>query len=234
MYLSAAENSNSSYYYNADMENGKVTTMYVYESDSEVLTSKLAYNYTYDEQDRLVKKEVMRWNSVSGKWENDYSLDLIYNEDGYELSRSVWDKRTQAYLPTMEKAVYQYVTDQVVAVNLKNRPLHEKILVAVGKHLHLEGKLDTLKRMRLIDRCLKKYPFENCRRVVNFMGAYKFREVFARSVYEDVTDYPFEDITLPGPRDYDLVNRQLYGDYMTPPPVEEQNKHGTITGETEP
>ena len=124
--------------------------------------------------------------------------------------------------------------DQVVAVNLKNRPLHEKILVAVGKHLHLEGKLDTLKRMRLIDRCLKKYPFENCRRVVNFMGAYKFREVFARSVYEDVTDYPFEDITLPGPRDYDLVNRQLYGDYMTPPPVEEQNKHGTITGETEP
>ena len=66
------------------------------------------------------------------------------------------------------------------------------------------------------------------------MGAYKFREVFARSVYEDVTDYPFEDITLPGPRDYDLVNRQLYGDYMTPPPVEEQNKHGTITGETEP
>ena len=123
--------------------------------------------------------------------------------------------------------------DQVVAVNLKNRPLHEKILVAVGKHLHLEGKLDTLKRMRLIDRCLKKYPFENCRRVVNFMGAYKFREVFDRSVYEDSVEYPFEDITLPAPRDYDLVNRQLYGDYMTPPPVEEQNKHGTITGETE-
>ena len=92
MYLSAAENSNSSYYYNADMENG-----------------------------RLVKKEVMRWNSVSREWENDYSLNLIYTEDGYELSRSVWDKRTQAYLPTMEKAIYQYVTDQVVAVNYLRR-----------------------------------------------------------------------------------------------------------------
>jgi hypothetical protein len=121
MYLSAAENSNSSYYYNADMENGKVTTMYVYEADNQMLTSKLAYNYTYDEQERLVKKEVMRWNSVSGKWENDYSLNLIYTEDGYELSRSVWDKRTQAYLPTTEKAVYQYVTDQVVAVNYLRR-----------------------------------------------------------------------------------------------------------------
>ena len=124
--------------------------------------------------------------------------------------------------------------DQVVAVNLGNRPLHERVLVKVGKHLHLEGKLDTGKRMRLIDRSLKKYPFERCRRVVNFMGAYKFREVFPRSVYEDKADYPFEDLILQAPRDYDLVNRQLYGDYMTPPPVSEQNKHGTVTGGEEP
>lgn len=103
MYLSAAENSNSSYYYNADMENGKVTTMYVYEADNQMLTSKLAYNYTYDEQERLVKKEVMRWNSVSREWENDYSLNLIYTEDGYELSRSVWDKRTQLTSPPWKR-----------------------------------------------------------------------------------------------------------------------------------
>ena len=121
MYLNAAENNNSEYYYNADMENGKVTTMYVFTEEGQTLSGKVAYHYEYDEQDRLVKKEVMRWNSVSGKWENDYSLDLIYNEDGYELSRSVWDKRTQAYLPTTEKAVYQYVTDQVVAVNYLRR-----------------------------------------------------------------------------------------------------------------
>ena len=124
--------------------------------------------------------------------------------------------------------------DQVVAVGLKNRPLHERILVNVGKHLHLEGKLSTEKRMRLIDRSLKKYSFADCRRCVNFMGAYKFRECFPRSVYEDAAEYPFEDMTLPAPRDYNLVNRQLYGDYMTPPPVEEQNKHGVITGGEQP
>ena len=120
---------------------------------------------------------------------------------------------------------------QVVAVDLKHRPLHERVLIAVGKHINLENKLDTGKRMLLIDRCLKKYPFETADYVVNFMGAYKFRELFRRSVYDDVADYPFEDITLPAPRDYDLVNRQLYGDYMTPPPVEEQNKHGTNIGD---
>ncbi len=118
---------------------------------------------------------------------------------------------------------------QVVAVNLSHRPLHERVLIALGRHLRLEDRLDTRKRMELIDKCLKKYPYETAEQVVNFMGAYKFREVFPKRVYDDAAEYPFEDLTLSAPRDYDRVNRQLYGDYMTPPPESEQNKHGTVT-----
>lgn len=117
---------------------------------------------------------------------------------------------------------------EIVAVNLKNRPLHERILVGVGKHLHLEKYMDTHKRMLLIDRCLKKYPYETAEQIVNFMGAYKFREMFPRDMFSDLTDYPFETLMLKGQRDYDRVLSQLYGDYMTPPPVEQQNKHGTV------
>lgn len=120
---------------------------------------------------------------------------------------------------------------EVVAVNLAHRPLHEKILIALGKHLKLERRLNTQKRMTLIDKCLKRYPYEGASRVVNFMGAYKFREMFPKSIYNEVAAYPFEDMQLPGPKDYDTVLRQMYGDYMTPPPAEEQNKHGTVTGE---
>ena len=119
---------------------------------------------------------------------------------------------------------------QVVAVNLKHRPFHERVLIALGKHLHLEARLDTHKRMVLIDRCLKKYPYEGARYVVNFMGAYKFREMFPKAIYDETAEYPFEDMTLPAPKDYDAVLTQMYGDYMTPPPAEEQNKHGTIPG----
>lgn len=120
---------------------------------------------------------------------------------------------------------------QVVAVELKNRPLHERILVAVGKHLHVEKYMDTHKRMVLIDRCLKKYPYEDANQIVNFMGAYKFRELFPRVMFSDLVDYSFEGLMLKGQRDYDRVLSQLYGDYMTPPPQEEQNKHGTVIGE---
>lgn len=121
---------------------------------------------------------------------------------------------------------------QVVAVNLAHRPLHERILIAVGKHLHLESRLDTNKRMHLIDRCLKKYPYETASQVVNFMGAYKFREMFPKKIYDSLSEYPFEDLQLLAPSDYDTVLRQMYGDYMTPPPQNEQNKHGTVTGDT--
>ena len=121
---------------------------------------------------------------------------------------------------------------EVVAVGLAHRPLHERILIAVGKHLHLESRLDTHKRMELIDRCLKKYPYEGARQVVNFMGAYKFREMFPKEIYDHLSSYPFEDLMLPAPENYDAVLTQMYGDYMTPPPSDEQNKHGTVPGGT--
>ena len=114
---------------------------------------------------------------------------------------------------------------QVVAVNLAHRPLHERILIAAGKHLHLESRLNTQKRMALIDKSLKKYPYEGARQVVNFMGAYKFREMFPKSIYDSLAEYPFETLSLSAPADYDTVLRQMYGDYMTPPPKDEQNKH---------
>ena len=117
---------------------------------------------------------------------------------------------------------------QVVAVGLAHRPLHERILIAVGRHLHLESRMDTHHRMVLIDRCLKKYPYAGSRQVVNFMGAYKFREMFPKSVYDSTAVYPFETMTLTAPADYDAVLSQLYGDYMTPPPADEQNKHGSV------
>lgn len=46
--------------------------------------------------------------------------------------------------------------------------------------------------------------------------------IFKREWFEDVIDYPFGNITVKIPRDYDAYLTCLYGDYMTPPPVEKQ------------
>ena len=38
-------------------------------------------------------------------------------------------------------------------------------------------------------------------------------------------EYEFENIKLLGPRDYDFVLKQLYGDYMKLPDINDRNKH---------
>ena len=44
------------------------------------------------------------------------------------------------------------------------------------------------------------------------------RDVFEKEVFTDLMEVPFEDTTSRIPRQYDLVLRTGYGDYMTPPP----------------
>lgn len=39
---------------------------------------------------------------------------------------------------------------------------------------------------------------------------------YKREWFEDLIEYPFEHITLPGPRNYDGVLKAQFGDYMTP------------------
>lgn len=42
-YISSTANINSQYCYNADIENGQVKTMYVYDKDGQALSGKLEY-----------------------------------------------------------------------------------------------------------------------------------------------------------------------------------------------
>lgn len=116
----------------------------------------------------------------------------------------------------------------IVNVSLTERPIVEKIFIKLGELLKPERFLNTHKIMIKLDKSLKKYTYENSLFAVNFMGAYKFREMFDRNVYEDLVLYSFDDIQLFGPREYDLVLSQLYGKkYMLPPSKMVMNKHFT-------
>ena len=45
-------------------------------------------------------------------------------------------------------------------------------------------------------------------------------KIFQTEWFTDVIEVPFEDTTITIPRNYDSYLTLLYGDYMTPPPVE--------------
>ncbi|MBQ7416121.1 MAG: LicD family protein [Oscillospiraceae bacterium] len=114
-------------------------------------------------------------------------------------------------------------------VNIKRpgRPLVERIIIRIAMLTRVGKWFNTRKQLDKMDRLLKKYPPENSEYLVNFTGqtSYKFNEMFKKEVYGDGVEYAFEDMTLVGPEQYDAYLKSLYGDYMTPPRVEDRNAH---------
>lgn len=117
MYMNATQNMSSEYYYNSEMENGVIKTMYVYDQVENGLSPKLAYHYDYDAQGRLTEKVVCRWDCWSKDYQPTYRLQLTYTDEGYELAQSVWNKKKHEWKDTNEKAVYHIEKGQVLSVN---------------------------------------------------------------------------------------------------------------------
>ena len=114
-------------------------------------------------------------------------------------------------------------------VNIKRpgRPLVERIIIRIAMITRVGKWWNTRKQLDKMDRLLKKYPPEKSEYLVNFTGqtSFKFNEMFKKEVYGQGKEYPFEDMVLVGPEQYDAYLKSLYGDYMTPPREEDRNAH---------
>ena len=60
-------------------------------------------------------------------------------------------------------------------------------------------------------------------------GAFKFKEIFPTAWFEKPIQLPFETTAIPSVAQYDTMLTNLYGDYMTPPPVEERDQRHRMT-----
>jgi lipopolysaccharide cholinephosphotransferase len=121
-------------------------------------------------------------------------------------------------------------------INLKrpHRPLSERLVIALIQLLHFKGHKDYRTPLEKLDKLLKRYSVKNTNWVVNFMGQYKFKEMFPKSYYGKGKLYPFEDLELMGPEDYNKVLSQMYGDYMKEPEDCDKNVHAAELVKDEP
>lgn len=124
------------------------------------------------------------------------------------------------------RLLYAYAHfDEHVDLYKPHRIWYERFLIFLGVHLPIEHFLSKDKAWERLDCALKSCPYETSDYLVNMMGAYKFREMFPKTVFGKGKLYEFENMQLNGPQDYETYLTSLYGDYMTPPPVEERNRH---------
>jgi len=108
---------NSDYMYNAEMMDGKVSSICVYEKDLNSYEQKLKHVYTYDVQDRVVRKETLKWNAVKSEWQNSSCIDYSYEDDGVALTYARWNAKEGKYDSSRQRTEYHYVADSVVGVD---------------------------------------------------------------------------------------------------------------------
>ena len=75
---------------------------------------------------------------------------------------------------------------------------------------------------KMIERYIKKYSTPKGPYIAFLPSKFKYKEVFDKEVFNDLIDINFEHLTLPAPKNYDLILTQYYGDYMELPPEEER------------
>ena len=118
MYMNLTTNvENSKFCYNADIENGCVKSIEVYANNGEYLKANLKRLYIYDEQNRLVKRETLKWNKKRMAWENHSCLCYNYNPEGYTIEKRFWNETKHDYAETKEYSHYTVLMDNVLAVN---------------------------------------------------------------------------------------------------------------------
>ena len=118
MYMSLVTDvENSKHCYNADIEDGKVVAMTVYDDMGKYLEADLKHVYTYDDESRLSCRETLKWNPQLKSWQKYSCLEYAYNGSGYTIEKRYWDVTAQSYAASKEYSSYVVVTDNVLAVN---------------------------------------------------------------------------------------------------------------------
>ncbi len=99
-------------YHTESNESGN-TTQIVYKMDEsgKYLTPHLKYNISYNAQERMEQKEVLRWDSNSRQWINQYTLSFEYNTDTYSIACARWNETNNEYSDIYLKTTYNLNKD---------------------------------------------------------------------------------------------------------------------------
>lgn len=126
--VTAANNSNKTpdFAYNTETNGNQVVSKTVYRVESQKFLHKhLKYNYTYNNEGHLSKKEVLKWNREKENFEKQYCLNFNYNGNEVDIEMVSWNAKMKAYSTVKEKTVYQ-VSGENKVINYCNYKWSER------------------------------------------------------------------------------------------------------------
>ena len=114
-YLDAVQTENADYAYNADIENGILTTQYIYRKSQShrgknactMLTPHVKHCYSYDAEGRLANRTTYFWNTTAGDWQTTYRLDYSYQPGLSIVECSKWNAAANRFASPSDRMVYE-------------------------------------------------------------------------------------------------------------------------------
>ena len=139
-----AQTSEKYFVNNNVMTNGNVTTVHTCEIVLDTLSQKLKTVYDFDQQGRVTKRELMKWNERKQQWVNLKRWTYKYDGDRTSIDFAVWNKHKGCYNPVRDKKVYDFISDKVICVNDYKRNDKLDDLQYMGSCLLMNNSTDEL------------------------------------------------------------------------------------------
>lgn len=102
----------------------------------------------------------------------------------------------------------------------------KKSIAAVLRMLYCWISLPTL--YKNANRVATWYDDAPKQRIMNFLTPYRLKEIFSSDLYEEYIRHKFEDMEVEIVEKYDLFLKQIYGNYMKLPPLNQRNTRHTL------
>ena len=117
VYESAVANEDGEFVYDADFQDGAITTLYVYRKHTNrrgdmTLQPAVKHQYDYDNEGRLLCRTTMQWHE--GQWLPERRLDYQFTPGAYTVSCSLWNSTTTSFDQPCDKMTYTLLTDTTV------------------------------------------------------------------------------------------------------------------------
>ena len=132
----------------------------------------------------------------------------------------------------LARMLYQF-SNFSTAVNLhrKGRPWYEYAAIRFAQLTHIEKILNPKAMGHFYDWVCSWNDLDRCNYGAALSGAIQFKETCPKEWFGEGKPVEFEGMIVNGYDDSDKFLTYIYGDYMTPPPMDERNKHNVTKAE---
>lgn len=89
-----------------------ITSKVIYRMDGS-LYRHMKYDFSYDNQKRMIAKEAFKWDGGSDEWVPYFKITYFYTDNEIAMEYARWNERRKAYIDSVEKTVYELNDDNM-------------------------------------------------------------------------------------------------------------------------